>query len=563
MHPLLDSSGKIALIHNGNLNNARELREELKALGHVFQGQTDSEVIAKLVGHYYNKGGMSVKEATEKGLKRCNGSWGLCILCSDAPEELVVACNGSPLYIGLGDEQIFIASELKAFNKYTKQYIVMNDGEIGVVEANGRTLDLTRKEESKDDEISEVALPEGFDHWTLKEIMESPEAVGRSLAFGARLSWDKVVLGGLENKADKLSKIQHIALAGTGSSLNAAKYGARLMKNLLSVDGRISTMDVEETDSHDLPNPEDKTTTGLIAVSQSGESIDVKRVVGEAQQQGITAMGVVNVVGSLVARATNLGVYCNAGEENGIASTKTFTSQVTVLALIALWFRELKDRVNGIETHSIEQERLKEALLRLPISLGMALKTREKCSEVARRLKNKQHCFVLGKGEEPSIVSRNILRIHSLYLTFWYFQITGYAEPIAYEGALKMKELSNLHAEGYSGGALKHGPFALIESNETGKFGATPLVMIILDDQHANIMRIAAEEVKARGAELIIITDKPELAEDLDDNPILIPRNGPMTALGAIVPLQLIAYELALLRGQNPDAPRNLAKYYH
>ena len=244
-------------------------------------------------------------------------------------------------------------------------------------------------------------------------------------------------------------------------------------------------------------------------------------------------MSVVNAVGSLIARTTKLGVYCNAGRENAVASTKAFTTQVTVLALIALWFRELKDRVNGITEHSVEAQLLKESLMRLPICCGMALKNREQCKEVAERLNGKEHCFILGKG---------------------------YGEAVAYEGALKIKEMCYLHAEGYSGGALKHGPFALIESNENGKLGATPIIMLILDDSHAHHMRTAAEEVKARGADVIVITDKAELADGIDTNPIVIPSNGPMTALGAVMPIQLIAYELAMLRGINPDTPRNLAK---
>jgi len=216
-----------------------------------------------------------------------------------------------------------------------------------------------------------------------------------------------------------------------------------------------------------------------------------------------------------------------------VASTKAFTAQVAVLTLIALWFRELKDRVNGITEHSVEAQLLKESLMRLPICCGMALKNRDQCREVAERLNGKDHCFILGKG---------------------------YGEPVAYEASLKLKEMCYLHAEGYSGGALKHGPFALIESDENGKLGATPIIMLVLDDMHAHHMRTAAEEVKARGADIIIITDKPELADGLDPNPIVIPSNGPMTALGAILPIQLIAYELAMLRGINPDTPRNLAK---
>eukprot|EP00339_Tiarina_fusa_P013163 CAMPEP_0117024498 /NCGR_PEP_ID=MMETSP0472-20121206/18189_1 /TAXON_ID=693140 ORGANISM="Tiarina fusus, Strain LIS" /NCGR_SAMPLE_ID=MMETSP0472 /ASSEMBLY_ACC=CAM_ASM_000603 /LENGTH=712 /DNA_ID=CAMNT_0004730949 /DNA_START=86 /DNA_END=2224 /DNA_ORIENTATION=+ len=527
-HPHVDSSGKIALVHNGTLNNANELRRELQSEGHKFTSQTDTEVIVKLIGKYYAEGGISLKDATAKALEHCDGSWGLGIICSDNPDELVVACNGSPLVIGIGDGRTFIASETSAFNRYTKTFISMKDGEIGVLHADGRTLDLSRKQTAPDQKVK--LSPEPYPHWTLKELMEQPEAIARALGFGGRMSYERVLLGGLDKEVDKMAKINHMVLSACGTSLNAAKYGERIMKYLGSFDS-VTSLDAAETEIKDIPCRNNVKSTGMIVVSQSGETKDVVRVVTAAMDKGVTVMSVVNAVGSLIARTTKLGVYCNAGRENAVASTKAFTTQVTVLALVALWFRELRDRLAGADP-SQETTQLKECLMRLPIAFGMALGTHEQCKKVAERLQHKEHCFVLGKG---------------------------YAEPVAHEGALKIKEMCYLHAEGYSGGALKHGPFALIEDAK-GKFGATPIIMIILDDQHAHHMRTAAEEVKARGAELIIITDKPDLAADLDDNPIVIHRNGPMTALGCVLPLQLIAYELAMLRGINPDTPRNLAK---
>lgn len=531
-HPHTDSSGRIALVHNGTLNNANELRRELQKLGHVFTSQTDTEVIAKLIGHVYEtnpecKG--NLKRATEVTLTRCDGSWGLCIMCTDTPDELVVACNGSPLVIGIADDRTFVASETSAFNRYTKNFISMKDGEIGVLHSDGRTLDLSRTQKAPDQNV--LLSPEPFPHWTLKELVEQPEAIARALGFGGRLSSDKILLGGLDSNLESLAKVKHMTLSACGTSLNAARYGERLMKHLGSFDS-VACIDAAETEAKDFPCPDNSHSTGLIVVSQSGETKDVIRVVKHAMDRDISVMSVVNAVGSLIARTTKMGVYCNAGRENAVASTKAFTTQVTVLALIALWFRQTRDIVEGRSGNSIETARLKEALMRLPISFGMALKTRDQCKDIATRLLEKEHCFVLGKG---------------------------YGEPVALEGALKIKEMCYLHAEGYSGGALKHGPFALIE-DDTGKFGATPIIMLILDDNHAQHMRTAAEEVKARGAQLIIITDKPELAEDLDANPIIIPNNGPLTALGAVLPLQLIGYELALMRGINPDTPRNLAK---
>lgn len=516
-HPHTDSSGKIALVHNGTINNANELRRELQALGHKFTSQTDTEVIAKLIGHYYEQDkGCSVKEATEKALQRCDGTWGLGIICTDQPDELVVACNGSPLVIGIGDDRTFIASETSAFNRFTKNFISMKDGEIGVLHSDGRTLDLSRKQRAPDQEVKLSPAP--YPHWTLKECLEQPEALARAMSFGGRMGADKIYLGGLDANYDRFSKVKHMCLSACGTSLNAARYGERIMKHLGSFDSVIS-IDAAETEPKDFPCSSRREETGLIVVSQSGETKDVHRVVVSAMDRGMNVLSVVNAVGSLIARTTKCGVYCNAGRENAVASTKAFTTQVTVLALIALWFREVRDHLEG-NRPSVETTKLKEALMRLPITFGMAVKTRQKCKKVAEMLNTKEHCFVLGKG---------------------------YAEPVAMEGALKIKEMCYLHAEGYSGGALKHGPFALIE-DKNGKFGATPIIMFILDDNHAQHMRTAAEEVTARGAEVVIITDKPELAKDLDDDPIVVPSNGPLTALGAVLPLQLIAYELAMIR---------------
>lgn len=537
-HPHLDSSGKIALVHNGTINNANELRRWLAERGHVFSGQTDTEVVAKLIGHYYaeleekkagDKDSSLLRDATELALKDCDGTWGLCIMCTDTPDYLVVACNGSPLVIGVSDEKTFIASETSAFNRETKNFIAMKDGEIGILHADGRTLDLKRVQLAPTQDV--ILTPDPHPHWTIKECLEQPEAIARALGFGGRLTPDRVLLGGLEKNVDSLSKIRHMTLSACGTSLNAALYAEKLMKNLECFES-VFAMDAAETDGKDFQNTNKSSETGLIVVSQSGETKDVHRVVKTAMERDVTALSVVNSVGSLIARTTKLGCYLNAGRENAVASTKAFTTQVTVLALIALWFRQTKDAIAGVTTHSKEVENMKECLMRLPISFGMAMATRSKCKKIAEKLKDKEHCFILGKG---------------------------YAEPVAYEGALKIKECGYLHAEGYSGGALKHGPFALIE-DETGKFGATPIIMIILDDKYAHHMRTAAEEVKARGADITIITDRPSLAEGLDGDPIIVPSNGPMTALGAVLPLQFIAYELAVARGINPDTPRNLAK---
>mmetsp|Transcript_23290 Transcript_23290/g.22447 ORF Transcript_23290/g.22447 Transcript_23290/m.22447 type:complete len:689 (-) Transcript_23290:63-2129(-) len=522
-HPHYDYNNRVAVIHNGTINNSYDLKKELQAKGINFLSETDTEVIAHLIGQYLDKG-LNTKDAVTSALTECDGSWGLAVIHKDHPEEIVVACNGSPMVIGLGQNKTFIASETSAFSRYTKNYIAMKDGEIGVVRANDTTLDTTIVQTAP---VNDVLLsPDPYPHFTIKECIEQPEAIARALSYGARMNGKKVVLGGLDKNKDLMNTINNLMMTGCGTSRHAAELGAKIMRDLECFD-TVSVMDAAEVRRSDIPYKHG----GLLAVSQSGETKDVHRAVKLGEEKGVPCISVVNVVGSLIARATGLGVYLNAGREHAVASTKAFTTQVTVMTLIALWFRQTKEEREGLVESHLKTELL-ESLQRLPISFGMAMTSRDKCMKVAQYLENKSTLFVLGKG---------------------------YAEPIALEGALKIKEMCYLHAEGFSGGALKHGPFALIQGAE-GKDGQTPVVIIILDDDHAMHMRIAAEEVKARGAKVFIITDNPKLALGIDADPIIIPSNGPLTALIAVLPLQLIAYELALLRGINPDVPRNLAK---
>jgi glutamine---fructose-6-phosphate transaminase (isomerizing) len=401
-HPHQDASGKISIVHNGTINNASDLRRELQASGFQFDSQTDSEVIAKLIGMYYSELVASkddvtktstslVKIATEKALSHCVGTWGLCVMCSDVPDELVVACHGSPLVLGMAHNRTFVASEPAAFSRHTKTFIPMKDGEIAVLHSDGLGLDVSRQLEAP--QQTGKQSPEPYLHWTLKECMEQPEAIARALAFGARLGSDKVLLGGLDSNYERLSEIKYLLLSGCGSSLFAARYGERLMRHLGSVHS-VCSIDAGELEEKDYPGKLAVTEAGVIVVSQSGETRDVALAVSSALDRGVAVISVVNEIGSSIARATKLGVYCHAGKEHSMASTKTFTSQVTVLALIALWFRQMRD---GGKT-SVEASRLKEALMRLPLSVGMALKTRAHCKEIAEKLKNKEHCFVLGKG---------------------------------------------------------------------------------------------------------------------------------------------------------------------
>ena len=526
-HPHTDYKNRLAVVHNGTINNAYELKKILQEQGVVFKSETDTEVIAHLIGKNLDKG-ENTKDAVSHALALCDGSWGLAVINKQSPKEIVVACNGSPMTVGLARGKTFIASETSAFSKYTKTFVSMKDGEIGVIRASeSEGLDISKIETAPENDV--LLTPAPYPHFTLKEMAEQPEAIARALGHGARMNGNKIVLGGLDTNKKLLAEIRNMVLTGCGTSKHAAELGALIMKAL----GCFDTTQVIDSAELTRPSGFPRRAAGVIAVSQSGETKDVFRSVKLAQSldQPIPVLSVVNSVGSLIARTTGMGVYLNAGREHAVASTKAFSTQVTVLALIALWFRQTKEEKEHLPDSSHKKELL-DSLQRLPISFGMGMRSRDRCKDIAQELKGKESMFILGKG---------------------------YAEPIAMEGALKIKEMCYLHAEGYSGGALKHGPFALIEGKD-GKFGQTPVVCIILDDEHSNIMRTCAEEVKARGAKVYIITDKKELAEGLDDKPLLINTNGPLTSVLAVLPLQLIAYELAMLKGINPDTPRNLAK---
>eukprot|EP01006_Ploeotia_vitrea_P031171 TRINITY_DN63464_c0_g1_i1.p1 TRINITY_DN63464_c0_g1~~TRINITY_DN63464_c0_g1_i1.p1 ORF type:complete len:711 (-),score=414.30 TRINITY_DN63464_c0_g1_i1:146-2278(-) len=514
-HPHLDAKGRVALVHNGTIENADALRGELaKTHGIEFRSETDTEVIVQLIGVYLDQG-ESVVDAVKLATSRLEGTWGLAIVHKDHPNQVIAARNGSPLVVGIGKDEMFVASEVAAFSRYCNEFVDLNDGEVAVVKPGDFTLDQSRVEKAETMQIELSPAP--YPHWTIKEIMEQPQAVARTLNYGGRfLSNGNVKLGGLNMNRDMLLGIRHLVIAACGTSLYAGMYGALLMRSLDSFD-TVQTIDASEVQDHSLP----KNQGGLLVVSQSGETKDVHRTLTSATKMGVPRFSVVNAVGSLIARTTKCGVYLNAGRENAVASTKAFTTQVTALALIAGWFAQER----GVASEQTRGDLL-NALHRLPTYLGMTLRTRDQMSAIAEKLKDRDHMFILGKG---------------------------FAMPIALEASLKVKEITYIHAEGYGGGALKHGPFALLDNG-------TPVVLVIPDDQHAELMRIAAAQVRARGAYTVIVTDKPELATGIADEVVSIPSNGPLTALLAVVPLQLLAYELALKRGIDPDKPRHLAK---
>ncbi|ELP88373.1 glucosamine--fructose-6-phosphate aminotransferase, putative [Entamoeba invadens IP1] len=510
-HPHVDQKRRIALVHNGVIQNYSEIKAELIAKGIKFVSETDTEVIVQLIGSFLDEG-ETVIGAMKKAEQKMVGTWGVVLISVDNPSCIYAMKNGSPLLIGVAEKSRFVASEPAAFARYTREFISMKDMEIAVIDVS-KPIDLSRVEIHPEDNIALSPAP--FPHWCIKEITEQPIAASAAMNYGGRfVSMKEVKLGGLESKVDELLPIKNLVISGCGTSLYASMFGAAVMRKLRAFT-TVQVIDSAELTIDCLPDD-----GGLLVVSQSGETKDVHRAVQLAQSVDIPTFSVINAVGSLIARTTMCGVYVNAGRENSVASTKSFSSQVICLCLIAVWFSQHRKA-------SSVREALITSLQRIPTCMGMALSTRAKLQKIAKRmiLSDVKSMFILGKG---------------------------LAESVAKEGALKIKEISYIHSEGYSGGALKHGPFALIEKD-------LPVVLIILDDENAGLMKVAAEEIKARGAYLVVITDREDLGKVADET-IVICNAGILTALVAVVPLQILAYELSVAKGINPDKPRNLAK---
>mmetsp|Transcript_17339 Transcript_17339/g.24081 ORF Transcript_17339/g.24081 Transcript_17339/m.24081 type:complete len:653 (+) Transcript_17339:167-2125(+) len=519
-HPHHDSGNLVSIVHNGIIDNADILREQLQNEGVVFRSQTDSEVIAQLLGKSV-AAGTPLKEAFAEMVEIIQGTWGIVAVSVKEPEEIVATTRGSPLLIGIGTGCMFVASEASAFSKYTNEFVVLRDDEIAVIQSDGHSMEEVFIERVEKEVFA--SSPDPWPHWTIKEIMEQPQSLSRSLGYGGRFSGaDEVKLGGLDSRRAQLLNIKHLLIVGCGTSLYAGMVGAKIMRDVSSFE-TIRTVDASELTRADFP----KQNGGILVLSQSGETKDCHRALVLASQEDIFSFSIVNSVRSLIARTTNCGLYVHAGRENGVASTKSFTSQVVCLALVALWFAQqntTKELTKG------KRLKLVEDLQRLPTICGMVLKqVHEPCRQVAHLLRDTQHAFILGRGM---------------------------AEAVAYEGSLKIKEITYTHCEGFAGGALKHGPFALIETG-------TVIFVILMDDEHLKFMKTVAHEVRARGATIIGITNSPAILSDKDlqlDHVLFVRHDGTLTPVLAVLPLQLIAYELAILRDLNPDRPRNLAK---
>lgn len=516
-HPHIDFTNNIAVVHNGIIENYKELKQMLLRENFSFKSDTDTEVIANLIGFYLKD---NIDDAIFKAISKLEGTWGLGILYRKTPDIIYLAKHGSPLLIGIHETMTIVASEPSAFSNYTNKYITVDDGDIikisnNVIEKLNDSSELNNVKIYEGEKI--LLSPDPYPHWTIKEIMDQPESIMRAFNNGGRILDDyHVRLGGLNKELIK--NIDNLIILGCGTSLNAGMLGQKYIK-YLGCFNTVQVIDAAEFTVDDIP----RLNAGFIVMSQSGETKDVHRAMSLIKNYPI--IGVVNVVGSLIARDTDCGIYVNAGREVAVASTKSFTSQVLILALVAIWVAQYKN---------INKEKRKQFIYEIKnISKNIVetLKTKDLCKKIANDLKNKPYCFILGRG---------------------------FAEPISREGALKLKEISYINAQGYPGGSLKHGPFALIEKG-------TPIILISLNgvsNKNVIMMESAAEEVGARGAYNILITDTKvdELKRNLYEEIIYIPHSKLLGPILSIIPLQLIAYEMSIAKGINPDYPRNLAK---
>ncbi len=518
-HPHFSQDKKIALVHNGIIENYQELKSELLAAGHKFLSQTDTEVLAHLIGEVYEG---DLLGAVGKALKRVRGAYGIAVISQDEPDRIIAARMGSPLILGVGRGENFIASDVSAFLGHTKQVVYLNDGEI--VDVRSDSFDIYNLDNQKlECDVCEVnwTLEEsekgGYEHFMLKEIMEQPEVIKNSILGRIILDEGDVKLGGLEEIKDRLSKVERIIIVACGTARLAALIGEYMLEEYAGI-----PVEVEFASEFRYRSPIIDSNTAVFAISQSGETVDTLAALRESKKKGAITLGIVNVVGSTIARDTDAGVYNHAGPEIAVASTKAFTSQLAVLTLITVMLGRQR-QMSNIQGHKILSE-----LMKLPEKVAEILKQTDKIHALAKKYKNYYNFLYLGRK---------------------------YCFPLAEEGALKLKEISYIHAEGYASGEMKHGPIALIDE----KF---PTFAIIPNDSVYEKGVSNIEEIKARNGKIIAITNKDcrEVARIADDV-IYIPETIEMlTPLLAVAPLQLFAYYVAVEKGLDVDKPRNLAK---
>lgn len=518
-HPHVSVNGKVSLVHNGIIENYKALKEILKT---ECVSETDSEVLVHLIEQYYY---IQIGEPIEKMTKTLEivtnmleGTWGLVVIHSDCPNTLFATRYGSPLLVGYDDNNAIITSEQSGFNRYVRNYFVLNNRDICIINKD-RVLNIETKENYEKRVVNQTDSYDcsPFSHFMIKEIYEQEHSCLRSLKLGSRLKEEHVRLGGLDQQKDILKALDNIIILGCGTSYFAGLYGSHFFKQLCCFNS-VQVIDGADFNINDVNK---KGRTGLILLSQSGETKDLYRVIKIAQSHDLFTIGVVNVVDSLIAREVNCGCYIHAGKEMAVASTKSFTSQVIVLVLISLWFSQNCNYHDAM----LQRQQVIKDIHNLSMDIKRTLMQHENIKKFVDYFKDQSSLFLLGKGP---------------------------GEAIAKEGALKIKEVSYIHAEGYSTSSLKHGPFALLKKD-------FPVILLCGDDEYLSKNINAYEEINSRNANVIKIISSHSHSDSNEKN-IIVPHNSSFSYLLMVIVLQLLSYETAISKNINPDKPRNLAK---
>lgn len=522
-HPHTDASGTIWLVHNGIIENYADIRAQLQSEGVVFASQTDSEALAQLIGAYYTAD-TTLVEAVARALKQVRGAYGIAVASSREPNTLVAARLGSPLLIGMSDHGSYIASDATPLLSHTRSVVYLSDGELATLTPTTYSITtleqipVSKEVETLDWDI-EAAQKKGYEHFMLKEIMEIPEVLENTMRGRLDIESSSIHLGGLKDVEEQLRRVKRIIITGCGSAYYAGLVGELLIEELAGVP--VETEIASEFRYRTFTAPIENTI--LLAVSQSGETADTLEAIREAKKHGLLTLGIVNAIGSSIARETDAGVYNHAGPEIGVASTKAFVSQLTVFAMLALHIRDLR----GSAGEKALTREIMQSLTRLPEQARSILADESDVARIAAH--HKDMCDTLFIGRK--------------------FQY-----PIAYEGALKLKEISYIHAEAYGAGEMKHGPLALIDES-------FPTIALAPHDALFEKTLSNIQEIRARGGNIIMVTseDATDLVTDTDT--ITVPKtHEALYPILTTIPLQLFAYYTAHARGLPIDKPRNLAK---
>lgn len=523
-HPHLSQDGKIALIHNGIIENYVSLKKELTNLGYQFQSNTDTEVLVHLIQEIAHTENVDLENAVRMALPLVEGTYAMVILSADDPKQLIVAKKGSPLLIGLGKNEYYVGSDGAPIVGYTKEVIYLEDEEVAVLHPD-KSIKITNiKNEKKRAKVAQLELKleqiekGGFDHYMLKEIFEQPKAIKDSMRGRINVQKDVVSLGGIVEYENKMLNAKRFIIVACGTSWHAGLVGEYLIENLVRI-----PVEVEYASEFRYRNPIINDDDVVIAISQSGETADTIAAIELAKSRGAIVIGVCNVVGSTITRITHAGSYTHAGPEIGVASTKAFTAQVTVLALMALNLARKKGEIALSHYHDFIFE-----LENIPGKIETILKQNDKIKEISQFFVDKRNAIYLGRG-----------------INF----------PVALEGALKLKEISYIHAEGYPAAEMKHGPIALIDNE-------MPVVVVATEQEtYAKVVSNIQEVITRKGKVISIVTEGDETVKSMSDHYIEIPRTHELLApFVASIPLQLLAYHVAVLRNCDVDKPRNLAK---